>query len=48
MVVLAGGGLALGSGTATVAGLAGGGIVQGGDLAVTGALAPAFLRRPLL
>ena len=41
MVELAGGGLAVGSGTATVAGLAGGGIVQGGDLAVTGALAPA-------
>ena len=41
MVELAGGGLAVGSGTATVGGLAGGGIVQGGDLAVTGALAPA-------
>ena len=41
MVELAGGSLAVGSGTATVAGLAGGGIVQGGDLAVTGALAPA-------
>ena len=41
MVELAGGGLAVGSGMATVGGLAGGGIVQGGDLAVTGALAPA-------
>ena len=41
MVELAGGGLVVGSGTATVAGLAGGGTVQGGDLAVTGALAPA-------
>ena len=41
MVELAGGSLAVGSGTATVGVLAGGGVVQGGDLAVTGALAPA-------
>jgi len=40
-VELAGGGLVVGCGTATVAGLAGGGVVQGGDLVVTGALAPA-------
>ena len=40
-VELAGGSLAVGSGSATVGGLAGGGLVQGGDLIVTGALAPA-------